>query len=292
MKSALAVLFWVAASILASELLGYLLHRLLHSGKIGFLSRSHMRHHLVLYGPLHSQRPGTSYHDATSEAIALGNIGLEWVVPGALLLAVSVGVLHFLHVSLMHQAIFVAGSLAWSFLMFSYLHDRMHIDDFWMERNACFRRWFVSAREAHDIHHWALNDEGLMDKNFGIAFFLFDRLFGTWTSRWPSFNRRGYANARHRFRDILEPKLHCNGATFGFVGRSSRTGRNSLQLERIAQRGESLSPLQSARSGRKDPSLLPQGRDWPWIARNAPSELCRRAWLQTLTGRVRFFDGA
>ena len=209
MKSALAVLFWFAASIQASELLGYLLHRLLHSGKIGFLSRNHMRHHLVLYGPLQSQRPGTIYRDATTDTIALGNIGLEWLVPGALLLTASVTVLHYLHVSVTHQCIFVAGSLAWSFLMFSYLHDRMHVDDFWMERAPCLKRWFVSAREAHDIHHWALNDDGLMDKNFGIGFFLFDRIFGTWTARWPSFNRDGYANARHRFSDVFEsPRAH------------------------------------------------------------------------------------
>jgi sterol desaturase/sphingolipid hydroxylase (fatty acid hydroxylase superfamily) len=81
----------------------------------------------------------------------------------------------------------------------------MHVDDFWMERTPCLLRWFVSAREAHDIHHWALNDDGLMDKNFGIAFFLFDRVFSTWTARWPSFNRRGYAQALHRFSNVLEP---------------------------------------------------------------------------------------
>jgi sterol desaturase/sphingolipid hydroxylase (fatty acid hydroxylase superfamily) len=205
MKTALAVLSWLAASILASELLGYLLHRLLHSGKIGFLSRSHMRHHLQLYGPLHSQRPGSSYQDATSDSISLGNIGLEWLVPGALLLAISVTLLNFLRVPVMYQSIFVAGSLAWSFLMFSYLHDRMHIANFWMERNPWLHRWFVSAREAHDIHHWALNDQGLMDKNFGIAFFFFDRVFGTWTARWPTFNRRGYTKALHRFSNVLKP---------------------------------------------------------------------------------------
>jgi sterol desaturase/sphingolipid hydroxylase (fatty acid hydroxylase superfamily) len=226
MKTALAVLSWLAASILASELLGYLLHRLLHSGTIGFLSRSHMRHHLLLYGPLHSQRPGSSYHDATTDSISLGNIGLEWLMPGALLLALSVTLLHFLRVSVTYQSIFVAGSLAWSFLMFSYLHDRMHIADFWMERNPWLNRWFVSAREAHDIHHWALNDQGLMDKNFGIALFFFDRVFGTWTPQWPSFNRRGYTQALRRFSDVLEPPQPRGsvGAPFNPVVRLSGIG--------------------------------------------------------------------
>ena len=78
MKSAIAALAWLMTSIFVSELLGYLLHRLLHSGKIGFLSRSHMKHHLVFYGPLQPQRPGTVYRDATTDdAVALGNIGME-----------------------------------------------------------------------------------------------------------------------------------------------------------------------------------------------------------------------
>src|SRR5438132_11988316 len=123
MKNVISFLAWFAASIDVSELLGYLLHRLLHSGKIGFLSRSHMRHHLVLYGPMRSQRPADRYHDATTGQIALGNVGLEWLVPGAMLLAVSIALLHFLHVTVFHQIVFLVGSLTWSFIMFSYLHD-------------------------------------------------------------------------------------------------------------------------------------------------------------------------
>jgi sterol desaturase/sphingolipid hydroxylase (fatty acid hydroxylase superfamily) len=204
MKSAIAFVAWLTASIVVSELLGYLLHRLLHSGRISFLSRSHMRHHLVLYGPLQSQRPGTGYHDATTGSVALGNVGLEWLIPGAMLLAASIVLFHRWHATFFHQVVFVSGTLAWSFLMFSYLHDRMHVAGFWMERNRWLKRWFTAAREAHDIHHWTLNDEGFMDKNFGIAFYFFDRLFGTLATDWPVFNRRGYSSALMRFRDLLE----------------------------------------------------------------------------------------
>ncbi len=204
MKSAFSLLAWLAASIVVSELLGYLLHRLLHSGRIGFLSRSHMKHHLVLYGPLQSQRPGAAYQDATTGDVAIGNVGLEWLVPGALLLAASVALLTVMKVSVLHQAVFAGGTLAWSFLMFSYLHDRMHMAGFWMERNRWSRRWFVRARAAHDIHHRALNDQGFMDKNFGIAFFFFDRVFGTLAGDQPAFNERGYASALSRFGDLLE----------------------------------------------------------------------------------------
>lgn len=205
MRSAIAAFAWLVTSIFVSELLGYLLHRLLHSGKIGFLSRSHMRHHLVLYGPLQPQRPGAEYRDATDDdAVALGNIGSEWLIPSALLLAASIWVLHWLHVRIFHQVVFIGGTLIWSFLMFSYLHDRMHEAGFWMERNRWLKGWFTSAREAHDIHHWTLNDQGFMDKNFGIAFYFFDRVFGTLADDWPVFNRRGYDRALQRFGDLLE----------------------------------------------------------------------------------------
>ena len=205
MKGAIAVFTWLLTSIFVSELLGYLLHRLLHSGKIGFLSRSHMRHHLVFYGPLQPQRPDTEYRDSTtSDAVALGNIGLEWLIPGAMLMVASIAMLHWLRVTLLHQLVFVGGTLTWSFLMFSYLHDRMHEAGFWMERDRWLKRWFTSARNAHDIHHWTLNDEGFMDKNFGIGFYFFDRVFGTLADDWPALNRRGYERALQRFGDLLK----------------------------------------------------------------------------------------
>jgi len=205
MKNIFCVLAWLAASIFVSELLGYFLHRLLHSGKIGFLSRGHMRHHLVLYGPLQSQRPETEYRDATVDSVSIGNVGLEWLIPGAILLAASIALLSYLQVSIFHQLVFVGGSLGWSFFMFSYLHDRMHVAGFWMGQNRWLKRWFIAARDAHDIHHWALNDKGFMDKNFGIGFFLFDRLFGTLSNHRPVFNPFGYAKALRQFGDLLEP---------------------------------------------------------------------------------------
>lgn len=203
MHSAFSTLAYLAASIVVSELLGYLIHRLLHSGRIQSLSRAHMRHHLVLYGPLQSQRPGTEYFDATTDAASVGNIGLEWLIPSAILLAIAIGVLHYLQVPRFHQFVAIGGSLAWSFLMFSYVHDRMHIAGSWMERNRCLKKWFIDARDSHDIHHWALNDEGFMNKNFGIAFFFFDRLFGTMAKERPAFNQHGYHRALMRFHDVL-----------------------------------------------------------------------------------------
>ena len=50
----LTTLSWVLGSTYSAELLGYWLHRLLHSGAIAVLSRNHMKHHLVLYGRFRS----------------------------------------------------------------------------------------------------------------------------------------------------------------------------------------------------------------------------------------------
>jgi len=190
---------WIVGGCLSSELLGYFLHRLLHSGRIPFLSRSHMKHHMELYGPLQPQR-SKAYLDATTESVSLGNIGLEWLIPSAVLLAFALGTLRLLHVPGFYQGVYVASILAWSFLMFSYLHDVMHVEGFWLERIPLLRSWFVSARNLHEIHHRVLNDQGIMHKNFGIGFFFLDRLFGTLSPEEPVFNPKGYQAAREQFK--------------------------------------------------------------------------------------------
>ena len=126
---------WVVAAGIFAELLGYLLHRQLHSGWIRWLSASHMKHHIVLYGPLQKQRPSEHYMDAITDRLSIGNIGVEWLVPTAVLLVIAETILWALRVRLMHQAVFFATVIIWSFVMFSYLHDRMHVKNFWMERN-------------------------------------------------------------------------------------------------------------------------------------------------------------
>jgi len=202
MANALTIVAWIAVSIVSAELLGYGLHRLLHSGRIGFLSRNHMKHHMVLYGPLKPQR-SNHYLDATDDSISLGNIGVEWLIPAAVLIACAYGLFRLLHVQLLYQAIYFAVTLSWTFLMFSWLHDVQHIEGFWMEKDLLLRRWFVGARRRHELHHCSIADDGLMNKNFGIGFFLFDRLFGTLSETARPFNHKGYQTARERFKSML-----------------------------------------------------------------------------------------
>lgn len=204
MTSILVAASWVAGSCISAELLGYWLHRLLHSGIVGFLSRNHMRHHMVLYGPLQEQR-SSEYRDATDERAALGNIGAEWLLPAVLLITIATATFHLLRVPVLFQSIYFATTLLWSFLMFSYLHDRMHVEGFWLEKNKLLKRWFISARRRHDTHHYLVNDQGLMDKNFGIGLFFFDRMFGTLSEGGTAFNHNGYRAAQQRFKSVLAP---------------------------------------------------------------------------------------
>jgi sterol desaturase/sphingolipid hydroxylase (fatty acid hydroxylase superfamily) len=162
-----------------------------------------MIHHLVLYGPLDPKRPSHSYRDATADRLALGNVGLEWLVPGAGMLLVLCAGFTAAGVEWQEQAAFFAASLLWSFVVFSYLHDRMHEAGFWMERTPLVRDWFLKARKLHDIHHWDLSNDGRLDRNFGIGFYVFDRLFGTFESRWEEFNAAGYEQALQRYGDQM-----------------------------------------------------------------------------------------
>lgn len=205
MSETITTLTWGMGSAVSAELLGYGLHRLLHSGWVGFLSRNHMKHHLLVYGPLREQR-SKQYHDATTGSVSLGNIGLEWLLPASVLVVAALGLFNLLHARPLHQLIFFAVTLGWSFLMFSYLHDVQHIDGFWMERNRILKRWFLAARNLHEIHHAVINDQGLMDKNFGIGFFFFDRIFGTLARQRQAFNERGYRAARQRFESVLKTR--------------------------------------------------------------------------------------
>lgn len=217
-----SIVTWSLGSSISAELLGYWLHRLLHSGAIRFLSRNHMTHHLVLYGPLQKQRSAT-YHDATDESLSLGNIGLEWLIPAAWVIAAMLAAFYLLHVSVVHQLLCLGIVLCWSFLAFSYLHDIMHVEGPWLERNKFLKRWFLSARRLHDIHHRVLNDQGLMNKNFGIGFFLFDRLFGTMCLQQTPFNHGGYKRAKERF---------------GYVGGTGAQRLSPQELQKGKQRSD------------------------------------------------------
>ena len=196
----LGVALTLTLSCLLAEFFGYWLHRLLHSDRIGFLSRGHLVHHFLIYGPGQPMRRD-EYHDATDNRFSVGNVGLEWLVPSAMILAVLWAAMFFLHVPTLYQAIGLGTLVVWPVFMSGarILRATRRLSDFWMARNPAFRAWFKQARRLHDIHHHSLDDGGHMDANFGIGFFWFDRVFGTMRRRHRPFNRPGLEAARDRY---------------------------------------------------------------------------------------------
>jgi len=195
----------LGGSVLFAEFTGYWVHRLLHSERIPYLSRSHMIHHLRDYGPDTSMRPSASYRKATDTRAGIAGIGFEWLLPIALSLCVVLTTLTVLGVGLWPQLLFSLSSIGWGVLMFSYMHDSMHCRNFWMERHSLLRKWYRRARRNHDIHHLLLHPSGRMHRNFGICFFGMDRLFGTFARKASRPEPELIALTRARYAAVIGP---------------------------------------------------------------------------------------
>ena len=193
----------VIAACAFTEFIGYWLHVLLHNEKIPFLSRNHMIHHLVVYAPNKPMRPSRAYLTSTYDRAGLLGIGLEWLLPVGILLPLVLLALRFAGLAPSLQAVFIATSLGWGFLMFSYMHDAMHENGFWMADSPFWKNWFLRARLFHDIHHMELDESGRMTRNYGICFFAFDRLFATLTESHGKFNQAGLIAAHKRYAFIF-----------------------------------------------------------------------------------------
>ena len=193
----------VASACVFTEFIGYWLHFLLHDEKIPFLSRNHMIHHLVVYAPNKPMRPSREYLGSTYDRASLLGIGLEWLLPVGLLLPLVLLALRRAGLAPWLQAVFIATSVGWGFLMFNYMHDAMHENGFWMSRSRFWRNWFLRARRRHDVHHMDLDESGRMTRNYGICFFVFDRLFNTLTDQHRVFNQAGLSAAHKRYAYIF-----------------------------------------------------------------------------------------
>ena len=211
----------LVGSMVVAEFAGYWLHRLLHSDKFPALSRGHLIHHFLIYGPRQPMRAG-EYQDATDKRFSVGNVGVEWLAPSAIILLLCWGMMALLGVPPFYQSLALCTLLGWPILMFSYLHDRMHVENFWMTRVPLLGSWFLKARRLHDIHHRSVNSQGFMNTNFGIGFYFFDRFFRTRANRHRPFNWAGYRAAVERYRLEETELLSLRSCSKGlFQGRKS-----------------------------------------------------------------------
>lgn len=191
-------------AVIYAEFIGYWLHILLHSEKVPALSRAHMLHHLRDYGPgspLH--RSGHYLSSAQNRSSFLG-LGYEWFLPIMGILSFSFALLYLVNVPWVHQAVFTVSGVCWGHFMFGRMHSAMHLKDFWMLKVPVLGSWFRRIRRLHDIHHMHISDDGRMLTNYGISFFWFDRIFGSYNKKSDSFNQKGHKAALVRYKEILK----------------------------------------------------------------------------------------
>lgn len=195
----------IVGSLILAEFYGYWLHVLLHSYWIPALSRSHMNHHVLSYAPGSRMRHEDYVQEVQDGDVLIFGLGLEWILPSLVLLVVTVSVEWLIGFSPAQIAVSVGIVIAYSVFLFWFLHETLHLKHPWILRIKPVRRWYLNARKLHDIHHHHVTDEGLMNRNYGIAFFVFDKVFGSFLPKLKGgINRDGIAAAKEKLRKNVQ----------------------------------------------------------------------------------------
>lgn len=159
----LNALFFFLFSFALTSFIGYWAHRAFHKEWTLRLHKAHSNHHWVQYPP-HSLI-STEYRSA-------GRDNSVWLFFAAAipLIAIILSLYAFSVISLLSMIALLLGMGTTSFLH-DYFHDKFHVSPNWWERFGYFKR----LRDLHFKHHIDTQ------KNFGIFFFTWDRLFKTFT---------------------------------------------------------------------------------------------------------------
>ena len=206
MNLLLPIIVSIFLGFIYAEIAGYFIHIVLHSNRIRYLSTSHMIHHLRLYGPKSPQILKGYKEAAVSRTNVLG-IGMEWLFPTIGIISFTYLVGWLLNIPFLFITIFMVSALVWSGFLFFYMHDAMHIEGFWMEKNRLLKKWFLSLRHLHVIHHLNLTDDGRMNTNYGICFFVMDKIFKTFKKEPSKFNDKGFTAAEKTYDYIYKLKI-------------------------------------------------------------------------------------
>jgi len=199
------IVLCIGLAFLITEIAGYFIHQLLHSNRVQWLSKYHMLHHLRDYAPGKSLR-SDSYICSAKGRAAIFDLGLEWVIPIAFLIIGIEAVFIAMDVSWFTCIFFPFICMAYGHFSFGIMHDYLHLKDHWILRNSWLRKWFLSIRRYHDLHHMIIDDDGRMKLNYGISFFFMDKLLGTFTDQGQPFNEKGYQQAQQLYDYALSEK--------------------------------------------------------------------------------------
>lgn len=140
---------------------GYVVHWLLHQSFMGRWNKAHMTHHEVLYPPC-------DYFSETYRHAGKDNTFIPFAIASLPLLGLPWVLLGFGVISFPLTIIIVLEMLLIGFLH-DYLHETFHVPSHWLNRFKTVKKW----NKRHYQHHVR------METNFGIFFFVWDRLFGT-----------------------------------------------------------------------------------------------------------------
>ena len=157
----LSYLFMLILGPIIVESVGYFWHRLVeHRGLLGlFFSERHIVHHEHDY-PIECLRKKSKYKSAQS---------WTWHFIGLTSCAVMLMALPLdLAVTL------IVSCALYIFLIILPLHKAFHVEDHRLSRFT----WFQKLVALHDIHHYD-------NTNYGICFFVMDRIFGTYSEEMP-----------------------------------------------------------------------------------------------------------
>lgn len=145
-------------------LFGYIVHWALHQSWAGFLNNSHMTHHLKLY-------PITDYTSDVYRSAGKDNTVKIFAFAALPILAIPILLCIFGMLS-----IFTAAFVLAEMLFLGFLHDQIH-DSFHLNKSLWkYLPGYKTWAKNHYNHHVD------MQSNFGIFFFMWDRLFKTFKS--------------------------------------------------------------------------------------------------------------
>lgn len=153
----LALVLTAAVAFIVSEAVGFAIHRLAHWPKAGKIFRDHLFHHAKAYPP--SRYLSESYIGDFKTSFVPFFVPAFLVLNGAAFFALSLPMfLTFLVISSAVSCLNV------------YLHDSFHIEGHPLRKFSWYRR----LQEEHLVHHENVK------RNFGIYFFFFDRVLGSY----------------------------------------------------------------------------------------------------------------
>ena len=215
--------------VLFVEAFGYAYHRFFQH--LGWLTRRslvfrrnqrfHWMHHMILY-PI-----GRFYKRDVPYVSSEGGLGLSWLAPAVLAIAVAFGTMG-LHVA---TFAFVGAMAAYAYFLVDDIHARFHLAKHSYQGNAYYKR----LEDIHILHHWDQRD------NFTIVHPLMDVIFGTYRS--PDKNARelevAYADRELTVSDVINWRyllLEATPAEYAaFISEAKRHPRSLRKIGHLME---------------------------------------------------------